>query len=47
MVQGVALFFPGDQITAAGTCTEVMHLQDPKIQVTLMADKFPDCTIMG
>lgn len=47
VIQRVALFFPGDQITAAGTCPEVMHLQDPKVQVGLMAEKFPHCTIMG
>lgn len=44
--QRVALFFSGDQITAAGTCPEVMQLQDPKVQVALMAEKFPHCTIM-
>ncbi|KAK9826567.1 hypothetical protein WJX74_003334 [Apatococcus lobatus] len=45
--KAVAFFFPGDQITAAGTSPQVMHLQEPKVQVTLMADKFLDCTVMG
>ena len=30
-----------------GTLQEVMRLQDPKVQVNLMAEKFPGCDISG
>ena len=43
-MQGVVVFFPGDQLEHAYAAPEIRRLQDPKIQAQLMAAKFPGCS---
>lgn len=43
-LQGVVVFFPGDQLEHALAAPEIRRLQDPKIQAQLMAAKFPVCS---
>lgn len=43
-LQGVVVFFPGDQLEHAIAAPEIRRLQDPKIQAQLMATKFPGCS---
>ena len=43
-LQGVVIFFPGDQLEHALAAPDIRRLQDPKIQAQLMAAKFQDCS---
>lgn len=43
-VQGIILFFPGDQLEHALAPPAIRRLQDPKVQAQLMASKFAGCS---
>ncbi|GMH42426.1 hypothetical protein BSKO_10345 [Bryopsis sp. KO-2023] len=40
------IFFVGDQLESKGTPPEIYQLQDPKNQVSILAEKFPGSSVM-